>query len=96
MKNILIGCLCISILLTILLGCLAWRRGSCMRREGFANARDANNPLFSLVGKVKKMGTMLLDTDMWVERIEMSTMNPTQLARRYIHQQMKSKNKKPE
>lgn len=88
-----------SILLTIIICVFAWRRGSCIRnvrREGFANVKDLNNPLISLMGKVKKMGTMLLDTDMWKERIEMSTMNPTQLARRYIHKQLKMKKERPE
>ena len=87
-----------SVFLTILLGWMLWRRGgSCARREGFANAnanvslKDLDNPLISLIGKVKKMGAKLLDQEMWVERIEMSRMNPTQLARRYIYQQMKKK-----
>lgn len=78
-----------------------WKRGYLQRLEGFRNTdtlveSPKENPIISLVGKLKRMSAQLLDVNMWKERIEMTSMSPADLARRYIRQQLDLKKQKPE
>ena len=62
----------------------SWKEGK--REEGFAEEEKEKeiNPLISLVAQLKRMSTKLVDPAMWVDRLEMSTMTPVELARRHL------------
>lgn len=68
------------------------------RTEGFENPKSANTErkksadpsvisyqlLKSVMGPIRKMSKLVLDPAQWKERITMSRMTPTELARHYI------------
>lgn len=95
MKFFLISVLVLSTILTIILVIGALRGGKCSAHtEGFKDAPSITNPLLSVISKLRKMGTKLLDKELWSDRIAMSSMNPGQLARRYIYKQKEAAAKK--
>jgi hypothetical protein len=92
--RLLIGLFILSTVLTIVAVILfvrGIRQGKCGTLEGFAGGRlaakkrEIDNALLSVMGQAKKVGKFLLDRGNWSERLEMATMNPTQLARRYLN-----------
>jgi hypothetical protein len=90
----------ISTLLTVVAVWCFFRYGTCMPRrriEGFKSTQDkldhatkqVDNALLNVMSQVKRVNTMLMDTSMWKERIEMATMSPMDLARKYITSQQR-------
>jgi hypothetical protein len=65
------------------------------RIEGFKSAQTkidhatkrVDNALLNVMSQVKKMNAFLTDPNVWKERIELATMNPADLARKYIKSQ---------
>ena len=90
----------ISTLLTIAAVWCFLHYGTCMPRrriEGFKSTpnkldhatKQVDNALLNVMSQVKRMNTMLMDTSMWKERIEMVAMSPADLARKYIASQQR-------
>lgn len=90
----------ISTLLTVAALWSFFKYGTCMPRpriEGFKSAqtkidhatKKVDNALLNVMSQVKRMNAFLTDTTVWKERIELATMSPSDLARKYIKSQRK-------
>lgn len=111
MNYILLGCIFVSILLTIFL-ILSYTRGACSfcsassvgvalqahkghkdrayGIEGFSTQNTTTNALLNLMSQLKRVTGTLTNVDMWKDRIEMASMSPVELARRYLKSQSKA------
>ena len=53
-------------------------------REGFTSSPDVENALVSIVSQMKRMTKHLADPAMLMDRLEMFSMSPIELARRHL------------
>lgn len=79
MRDYLIAIIIITAIITLLGGLWYLKMN---RNEGFENENE--NPLGSIMSLIRRTSTRLLDIDMWKERILLSKMSPTELARYYM------------
>jgi hypothetical protein len=101
-KQVYIGFMVVSLLLTIVLAVMFMRRGWCGRREGFESGPDAataavekgkegiailTNSLYKTIGFVD-MFKKHYGNDFKKERMEMALMSPVELARMHLQSQL--------
>lgn len=86
--RVLIGVvLFLSSVITYGLVLLFTSRGTCSA-EPFANESE-DGSLGGILSTVQRVSSVLLQPSTWTDRIEMYTMSPVELARRYLKSQAK-------
>ena len=59
-------------------------RGSCEQFENEDESSDSKS-ISGILGNIKRISGVLLQPSTWTERIEMYSMTPVELARRYLN-----------
>jgi len=90
MKSIDIIVISILLLIVGIVGIVVYQVWKRYRiNEGFASD-DTNNALLNAMAQMKKVSAHITNPSNWLERFEMMSLSPVDLARRYIKSQRKT------
>jgi hypothetical protein len=84
----IIGIVLLAISVVTYLVVLAFsKRGTCPSDSTEPFANEESGTLGEIIGTIKRVSGVLLNPSTWTERIEMYSMTPAELARRYLKSQ---------